>query len=198
MLSATNVAATVTIAALAGALLVAAPLAAPAEEQPAALPADDDAAQVTLVRGVAEWTSNQYPGDTESLDWGYAVRDGLDTVEFTMDDDRLSGPARVRFNWNRPADDEWTWLATESIYLQNAGGSWTGTGYAYADPPATEGELGSARHDRLLLVGHGSYEGLTAFLDLDSEDAYAPLEVSGAIVPLGLPMMPAEAPTTFE
>ena len=198
MFSATNVAAAAAIAALAGALLVVAPLTTREIDQPAAPLADADAEGVTLVHGVAEWSSQEYAGNTESHDWGYAVRDGLDTIEFTMDDARLSGPARVRFNFNRPTEDYWTWLSSESFYLENDGGSWAGTGYGYADPPATEGELGSARHERLVLVGQGGYEGLTAVLDLDSEHADAPLEATGAIVALGMPEMPAAAPTTFE
>jgi hypothetical protein len=198
MFSATNVAAAVTITALAGALLVVGPLTDQDGQQPAAPAAGDETAGVTLVNGVVEQTSQEYPGDTESHAWGYVVRDGLNAIEFTMDDARLSGPARVRFNWHRPSDDLWTWLGTESVYLENEGGSWTGTGYGYADPPSTEGEPGSARHERLVLVGHDSYEGLTAILDLDSEHTGAPLEVSGAIVALSLPAMPADAPTTIE
>jgi hypothetical protein len=198
MFSATNVAAAVAITALAGALLVAAPLATQDGSQPAAPAADVEAAGVTLVSGVIEGTGQEYAGSTESHDWGYAVRDALKAVEFAVSDERLSGPALLRGNWNRPADDMWTWVATETVYLQNEGGSWTGTGYAYADPPATEGEYGSGTHERLVLEGHDGYEGLTAILDLDSEHMHAPTEVSGAIVPLDLPEMPAAAPTTLE
>jgi len=198
MFSATNVAAVVATAALAGALAVAAPLATQDGNRPAAPAVDDDAGGVTLFSGVVERSRQEYPGNTESHDWGYAIRDALDAVEFTMTDTRLSGQALVRANWNRPVDDYWTWLGTESVYLQNEGGSWTGTGYGYAEPPATEGELGSARHERLVLLGHDGYAGLTAILDLDSEHTGAPLEATGAIVALGLPEMPAEAPTTAE
>ena len=198
MFSATNVAAAVAVTALTGALLVVAPLATQEGTQPAAPSIEEGAAGVTLVSGVVERTGYERAGSTESYDWGYAVRDALNTVEFTMSDARLSGPALLRGNWNRPLDDYWTWVASETVYLQNEGGSWTGTGYAYAEPPATGGELGSARHERLVLEGHDGYAGLTAILDLDSAHMEAPIEISGAIVALTMPEMPDAAPTTFE
>lgn len=198
MFSPTKLVAAAAVAALMGGMLVAGPFATQDSNKPAAPTVDDVAAGITLVSGDVAAQHQGYFGDTESRDWGYAVRDALSSAELAMSDERLSGEAIFRGHWNRLGDDSWTWVATESVYLENEGGSWTGTGHAYVDPASTGGSLGSGRHERLVLEGQDGYEGLTAFLDFDSEHADAPIKISGAIVTLGLPEMPGAAPTTLE
>jgi hypothetical protein len=112
-----------------------------------------------------------------------------------MTDDRLSGKARVRFDAHAA---EWTWTWTGSVYLENGGGSWVGTGYGYLDPPSTGGELGAGSHERLVLVGQDGYAGLTAILDLDARDPDSPTTVTGAIMSIDLPEAAGAAPTIFE
>lgn len=180
---------------LAAALMLVGPFASEDTVEPIAPAADIEAPVVTLVNGVMELTSEDFRGYTEALERGYSITDLLNTGEFTMSDERLSGRARVRGNAHA---DEMTWVWTESVYLENDGGAWVGTGYGYLDPVSTGGELGSGNHERLVLVGQGGYAGLTAIIDLDAANYDAPVEVTGVIVPFDLPPAPEAAPTTFE
>lgn len=180
---------------LAAALMLVEPFATQDTVEPITPAADTESPGVTRVGGVMELTSEDFPGYTEALERGYSITDRLSTGELRMSDERLSGRARVRGNAHA---DEMSWVWTESVYLENDGGAWVGTGYGYLDPASTGGELGSGNHERLVLVGQGGYAGLTAIIDLDAAHYDAPVEVTGAIVPFDLPEAPEAAPTAFE
>ena len=195
MFSPTKLVSATAVAALAGVLLLAGPFTTQESvPPPAASSVESDTSGATLVRGELEM-NRDYPGRSESLDWGYSLTDALNTIELTMSDERLSGRGRLR--WNAHADD-WTWVWTESVYLENEGGSWVGSGFGYMDPPSTGGELGAGNHERLVLEGQDGYAGLTAILDFDEKDSDSPTEVTGAIMAMTLPQTPGDAPTTFE
>jgi hypothetical protein len=194
MFSATKLIAAVTVVALSGALLLAGPFTQKADPSEP-LAAVDDSLAATLFSGQMSDLSNDDPGKSESYDWGYSIADRLFSAELELTDERLSGPARIRSNFYAR---DWDWQEALSIFLENDGGSWVGTGRGYMDPASTGGSLGAGLHMQVVLQGQGGYEGLNAIMAIDQVSSDQPLEVSGAITHLDLPPAPGPAPRTFE
>jgi hypothetical protein len=191
MFSATKLVGMAAVLALMGGLMLAVPLNV-TEESPPAATTPDPADYLTTVSGTATLRSTDRDGDVE---YGVVGPDGIGymdeiyTGEIDTDDPRLDG--RMRSTSNMYAHHG---QATRSltIYLENDGGSWVGTGYGYQDPETT------GYHNRWVLHGEGGYEGQHAVIDMDQSTFSVPFEVSGVIVSGDLPPMPDPAPETFE
>ena len=141
MFSATKLVAAAAVLALSGTLLLAGPFTTQQAEDlvaPAATTNDPNA--VTLVSGqMSDWSKDD-AGKSESRDWGYSIVDRLWTAELALTDERLSGPTRIRGNIHA---QYWDQQGALSVFLENDGGSWVGTGRSYLDPASTGGSLGA-------------------------------------------------------
>lgn len=185
------------IAALMGALLLARPFMSQDVNDPASPAGPSDEPIVTLVSGEASgYFSVDSGGKTESANWGYTVTDALGTWELDMSDERLSGRSRMRTDYYARSGSEYGPFAF-SMYVENDGGSWDGSGVAWLDPAATQGEPSGA-HSHVVLRGQDGYEGMTAILAMDTPDGSSDWAVSGVVQPFELPPTPEAAPTTFE
>ena len=192
MFSATKLVAAAAVAAPSGALLLAGPFTTRPAEDPVEPTANtNDSAVFTLVSGQMPDLTKDDQGASQTHDWGYLITDRLWTTTFELSDER---PARVRSNFHAL---EWDWQGAHSIFHENDGGSWVGTGRSYLDPAATEGGLGAGQHMHFALQGQEGYEGLNAILAIDQAASDQPFEVTGAVTPFALPSMPGPAPTTF-
>ncbi len=185
------------VAALMGALLLARPFTSQEVSDQASPAGPSDEPIVTLVSGQMSGRFDQdSPGKTEATDWGYSVTDALGTFQLDTSDERLSGPLRMRTDYYARSGYEYGPFAF-TVYLENDGGSWDGSGVAYLDPIATEGDPGGA-HMQAVLSGQDAYQGMTAILAMDTQGWSSDWAVSGSLQPFQLPPAPEAAPTSFE
>lgn len=176
------------VIALVGALMVATPPSHEATPFSAAAPSGPT--EIAQVEGTLLLLSEDEHGVAENHDWGTIITDQLWTGQYDLDDDRLDGYGRARFNGHHIAFVGGP--KSGSYYLENDGGSWVGSGHAWSG-------LGAGGwHHRLVLDGQGAYDGLTAILSLDQESVTPTLQVSGVVFDGGLPPMPDPAPTDIE
>ena len=197
MLTPSKVVAAAAVAALMGTMLMVGPFTTRDDGDPATPASLGDQPIVTLVSGgMSGYFASDSQGSTSSHDWGYTITDALGTWQLEMSDERLSGRSRMRTDYYARSGSEFGPFAF-SMYLENDGRSWAGSGVGYMDPIATEGEPGGIQANAVL-AGQDGYEGLTAILAMESPDGSFEWEVTGAIQPLGVPPMPGAAPTTFE
>jgi hypothetical protein len=187
MLSATKVIGLAAVAAVAGALLLTVPGNVERDE---ALPAArlDGPVEITPVSGTFGVMGQERVGDCQELeaDW-FACTNDVWIGKNDFDDDRLDGMLVSRHN--RYAISERSYAAQSlTTFIENGGGSWAGSGYAYQDPTT------SGLHYRMVLHGQDGYEGLTAIIDLDQSGFSSMFRASGVIVGPGLPEMPEPAP----
>lgn len=182
MLSGTKMAGLVALVALVGSMLaVTAPL--HTDKTPLGAAEGEGPTAITPVHGTFLVHGRGSTGTLERHDWGMATMDSQWRIEYDVDDPRLRGEAYGRMNEYDIKGLPQGPITTTS-YIENEGGSWTGTAQGYQDPESR------GQHLRGLLIGHGGYDGLTAILSIDAEYFGAPYEVSGVIVEGPLPPMP--------
>ena len=190
MISATKMIGLAASLALVGALALALPANQPeGSVGPAAAPAEP--AEMAPFSGTMRTLSIDDYGETVAHDWGRALMDQQWTFEHDFDDERLNGMGRSRVNDHRIAGSSGG-PKSFTLYIENDGGSWVGTGRAY------NGVNGGGWHHQTVLTGQGGYEGLTAILAADQSAQSSVLEVSGVMFTGGLPPLPEAAPTEFE
>lgn len=191
MFTATRLVALATVMAVIGSLSLVLPLGQPKDPTPPTAPAAVPS-YVTEVSGTMKIISSEFGGAPERGavgGEGLAFMGQLWTSEYDMDDPRLDGRARHRVNHY---DLHGQSTRAETIFLQNDGGAWAGTAYAYADPDTRGLKY------RQILEGQGGYEGLVAIVDAVEPRLSGYYELTGAIIAGGLPPMPEPAPSTFE
>jgi hypothetical protein len=190
MFSAVKLVAIAASIALAGALALALPASQPEGPAPGAESAAA-AAELTPFTGMMLVRSTDRAGDRVEHDWGIARMDQQWTFEYDLDDERLNGMGRSRVN-NHQITGSNGGPKSYTLYIENDGGSWVGTGRAY------NGVNGGGWHHQMVLTGQGAYEGLAAILSADQHSMSSVLEVSGVVFTGGLPALPEPAPTDFE
>ena len=185
MFSPTKLVGIAVVVAFMGTLAVAVPISHEVAKAPV-----DAAAQpteISEVTGKVLILSEDDHGEAQTHDWGVAITDQLWTGKWDLDDDRLDGYGRALLN-------EWRIAfaggpKSISMYIENDGGSWAGSGHAWS------GVGKGGWHHRLVLEGQDGYDGLTAILSADQDYSAPTLEVSGVVFDGGLPPMPGAAPT---
>lgn len=190
MFSATKLVGLAAIVALVGALTIALPANQPVEPggsaaSPTAPP------EMTPFSGTMGVLSIDESGDRVEHDWGLGMMDQQWTFVHEFDDERLNGRGRSRVN-DHQIDGQRGGPKSFTLYIENDGGSWVGTGRAY------NGVNGGGWHHQTVLTGQGGYEGLTAILAADQEYQADTLDVHGVVFTGGLPPLPEPAPTEFE
>lgn len=199
MLSPAKMIAAAAAAALGGALLLASPFTTSDTAEPVAPAAEAELPSITYVDGqmeLVDWSDAEV--STDSSDWGYSRTNQLARLRSESSDERLSGLSRFRINTNFGKSGYDFGSDAVSVFLENDGGSWIGTGRGYVDAIATQGEPAAGAHLQLILEGQEGYAGLSAILSLDQPDEYSPFELTGAITSVPLPAMPDAAPTDSE
>ena len=150
--------------------------AGPMQSQATAVAGTLDDAPVTVDEGESTVTAD---GVTEVLG---ASTTG--TVNF--DDERLSGTQRSEANERRYGSSGEGSLATGTMSIENAAGTWAGT-FVRISPPGREGGLLQAE-----LVGEGAYEGLSAILRYDLGKPWGDAGmIAGVVYPGTLPEYPS-------
>ncbi len=143
---------------------------------------------ITPVEGRMVVHSQTRAGENGTYAGGATTTDEWWETEYRVDDERLSGVAISRHNRNIGATTTaYGGSRAITVRLDNEGGRWVGSGYAFSDP-------GSGIHYRVHLEGEGGYEGLDAIIALDNRSATGSFEVTGAIISGGLPEMPEPVP----
>jgi len=145
---------------------------------------------VTPISGTMRVVSEDDAGERTMLDGRLAYMGEEWTTMMDVDDPRLDGLGRSTHNrFTSPGAPFGPRSLT--LYAENDGGSWVGTGHAYQDRFTT------GLHYQNVMVGQGDYEGLIAIIALDQPMFGTSFDVSGAIISGGMPPMPEAAPTTF-
>jgi len=159
-----------------------------APETPAVAAADGPMqSQATAVAG----TLNDAPvtvdeGDSTVTAGGVTEILGASTTgTVTFDDERLSGTQRSEANERHYGSSGEGSLATGTMSIENAAGTWAGT-FVRISPPGREGGLLQAE-----LVGGGAYEGLSAVLRYDLGKPWGDAGmIAGVVYPGTLPDYP--------
>ncbi len=132
-------------------------------------------APVTVDEGVSTVSAE---GVTEVLG-------AITTGTVTFDDERLSGTQRSEANERRFDTSGESSLATGTMSIENAAGTWAGT-FVRISPPGREGSLLQAE-----LVGEGAYDGLSAVLRYDLGRPWGDAGmIAGVVYPGTLPDYP--------
>jgi hypothetical protein len=131
------------------------------------------------------------PGTITEHDWGRLHTGEIWLNEYRMDDPRLTGTARALQNAYGFEDPSYG-PRVHTTRLENAEGSWVGTGYAYQDPTT------SGMHVYQILSGEGAYEGLTAILQLSQPVFGQTLETTGVVFSGPMPATPENPPPPLE
>lgn len=178
------------VVALGGLFLIVMPAAEP-RRAPGAQTIDDAAPSLFLGQLSPRWSEGRLESattgrrdDGSSFDYGT----GYEGSPMVTDDPRFTGRFDWIWNHENPAPGETDLvggIATVLVRVVNDDGSWTGTTtFMSLDYPDWETLSG-------WLVGEGAYEGLMAYMAMDSND----YKVMGYITPYGPPPVPEGFPS---
>jgi hypothetical protein len=134
----------------------------------------------TNFTGIETVLSVPDPGESVVIDGKLHINGLVNIVEDVADDPRVSGTSRIVINAIFDLDDNLSGPVWGSYYLENAGGSWSGT---------ATGERTSEGFLYVRMEGHGGggYRGMSAWWNVErlSPDPLAPAGMYGYILDPG-------------
>ena len=162
------------IAAIAIGLLAGAPFGVAAQAQ--------DSMEAASVTGAIGGWREVSAGTASTVDGIKSTSDVVHEARWTTSDERLSGD--VTYNGNR-LDTQGISIQSGTYEVINDGGTWLGDATAYGS------ESLGIDMDTIILTGHGTYEGLIAYVVLDFGK---PREITAVIFPSSMLPMPDSHP----